>query len=150
MRKTKIISIMLMCTLVFNMLFTFTAFALEDITSDPMEFATNSSTITALNSTNTATYAWGTCVAFYQDGWIDYTINTEAAKNYKIYVKGGTANENMKFSVSVGGTEQISATAVTVNGDPNSYVWSHLGTITLTEGENVIQKTMLLLRGLIL
>ena len=133
MKNHKIISIMLMCTLIFNMLFTFTAFATED----PIQFNVNSGTISATSSGITSS---GWAVTIQKGGHIDYDVTVDETATYNIAINNALKDSNVTMSVGVGGVNTIS-NAVLSNGngvDYSVYKTDVLGNIDLKAGKNTI------------
>lgn len=137
MKNHKIISIMLMCTLIFNMLFTFTAFATENSTTEPIQFNVNSGTISATSSGITS-YGWA--VTIQKGGHIDYDVTVDETATYNIAINNALKDSNVTMSVGVGGVNTIS-NAVLSNGngvDYSVYKTDVLGNIDLKASKNTI------------
>ena len=132
----KLISYIVLVAMTVSLFAGITVFATEDITSDPMEFPINSSTVTASDGT---VGAWPASFGLYNTAWLEFDINTETAKSYRFLLYGATANTNLQITVSVGGTEQISKALVPSTGSFNTSAWADLGIISLSAGSNKIR-----------
>ena len=116
----------------------------EYITSNPMEFEIKKSTIDADKYSNVALS--NSAVGFTTvNGYIDYRINTEATKSYKLSVLArdasgaNTVKVASVFKRTNGNFEETLYLNNVTIPQSSSEKWSELGTIRLKAGSNIIR-----------
>ena len=112
----------------------------EDITSDPMTFALNTSTINTSGSKVEAN-SDASLVVLSRGGYAELIVNTKTAGSYFMTLKAGTVVEGCAVSVSVGGTTQIESAPLANTGGYYKYVDHDMGIISLQQGVNKIKIT---------
>ena len=110
----------------------------EDITSTPMTFALNTSTINTSASKVESNSGTG-YVVLSPGGYAEYTVNTIKAASYLISARAGTEEDGVCLSVAVNGTTQLESKPIPNTGSYSTRPDHILGIVTLAEGPNKIK-----------
>ncbi len=110
----------------------------EDITSNPMTFALNTSTINTSASKIESNSGTG-YVVLSPGGYAEYTVNTTKAASYLISASAGTTKDGVCLSVAVNGTTLPESTTIPNTGSYTTRPDHILGVVTLAQGPNKIK-----------